>query len=142
MIKFEEAVQSLSGENVVVVYYNKENDRYQSGLIRYDGMIPRDVIEVELGKSMELFPDICAQVKEGNYFQVSYSSHLAVYQVAIMEVVKKADYGSTDDYEVVGNLMIEDSNCSSALVELECRTKQYDSQQVKPIQKRLSWVLA
>lgn len=119
MISFEEAMQSLKGGNVFVVYYDRESNQYLAGMIRYDGMIPRDVVEVELGSSMDLLPDICERVKNGEYCHVCYSNDSETYRAAMMKVKKKADYGSSDDYTIVDNLLIENSDYYRALIDLE-----------------------
>lgn len=140
MISFEEAMQSLKGGNVFVVYYDRESNQYLAGMIHYDGMIPQDVVEVELGSSMDLLPDICERIKNGEYCHVCYSNDSEAYQAAMMRVEKKADYGSSDDYIIVDNLFIENSDYYRALIDLENQMENSLSRKAVPKQNHLSYV--
>ena len=122
MKKFDELMTYVKGGWMLKII---SNDNVRHGfMIKYDGKIFRDVIEVDITKLKHELPYLMSEINDKSYYQLSYNHDKELYQSVIVHrlgIVDERDWVEFDNIKCCESTDLE--NCMTLLNNKICRLK-------------------
>lgn len=142
MRKLEDVVDEIRYGSVLTINKEKNyknNNKYNSCIIMYDGKIFIDVKEVELGNFLEIVPNIKLQLNNGYIYRVKYLSDEAKYQSEIINLVRSGGYKEIEKEETINDFLVVGDSFLDSIIELDTIIAQTSCKSSLIKEKVLSW---
>lgn len=134
MKKLEDAIQNVKEGCVLTINKCKENS-YSSCLVLYDGLVFKDVKEVELGNFLNNIPNIQKELDNGLIYKVSYLFEEHKYQSTIIRYVREGGYKEKPQEEIVDDYLVISDSFLDSIMELDTKLAHKDKNTKKLKQK-------
>lgn len=122
MKRLEDVIDCIKYGSVLIIKQKEsEKDNYEGTLIRQDGKIFDDVFSVEIGKFLNLLPNIKQQISKGYTYHTIYNYEQDNYQSTIMNMTINDKYTTITSDQIIDNFQVTSNSVLDSMIELDTK---------------------
>lgn len=120
MKRLEDVIDCVKYGSILIIKQNHKNNEYEGTIIRQDGKIFDDVLSVEIGKFLNLLPNIKNEIDKGYIYHALYNFEPKTYQSSIIDI-NNNKYTNIASNQIIDEFQVLSNSVLDSMIELDTK---------------------
>lgn len=121
MKRLEDVIDSVKYGSILIIKQSNKNNEYEGTVIRQDGKIFDDVLSVEIGKFLNLLPNIKKELDKGFVYHASYNFEPNNYQSSIININDNNKYSNITSNQIIEEFQVLSNSVLDSMIDLDSK---------------------